>query len=208
MARRTVVCGLAAILVLAGCTSAPEEERAPVIAPGRPGEPASTIPPERISPVPATPPNDADLRYVRNMILHHHQAVEMARLVPDRATNDTVKRLADRIADVQQPEIDMMNAWLRTHDQPTVDPHHQEHSEHLDMPGMATPAQLDALRAATGPAFDTMFLELMIAHHAGALTMASEIQTRGAEVRVQEMADDVIATQSDELNQMRALLGH
>jgi uncharacterized protein (DUF305 family) len=196
------------MLVLAGCTSHPEEDRPPVIAPGRPGEPASTIPLNQISPVRPVPPNDADVLYVRNMIVHHQQAIEMALLAPDHAANDTVKRLADRIGDVQKPEIDSMNNWLRTHDQPTVDPQHGEHGEHADMPGMATPAQLDALRAAKGTAFDTMFLELMIAHHQGALTMASDIQTKGAEVRVQEMADDVIATQSDEINQMRTLLGH
>jgi uncharacterized protein (DUF305 family) len=207
MTWRNIVCGIAAMLVLVGCTSHPEEDRPPVIAPGLPGEPASTIPPNQLSSVRPVPPNDADLRFVRNMIVHHQQAVEMALLAPDHAANDTVKRLADRISDVQQPEIDMMNNWLRTHDQPTVEPRHAEHGEHADMPGMATPAQLDALRAAKGAAFDTMFLELMIAHHQGALTMASEVQTKGAEIRVQEMADDVIATQTDEINQMRTLLG-
>ncbi|HEU5472881.1 MAG TPA: DUF305 domain-containing protein [Actinophytocola sp.] len=207
MTWRRLAGAVAAVLVVAACTSPPDEEHAPVIAPGRPGEPASTIPPDRVSPIPAVPPNDADLAYVRNMIVHHHQAVEMARLVPDRAVNDTVKRLAERIGAAQPAEIDGMNAWLRRHDQPTIDPEHGGHTGHGDMPGMATPAQLEALRAATGSAFDNEFLELMIAHHQGALTMAYAIQTTGAEVRVQEMADDVIATQTDEINQMRALLG-
>jgi uncharacterized protein (DUF305 family) len=50
-----------------------------------------------------------------------------------------------------------------------------------------------------------MFLQLMIAHHQGALTMAGEVQTKGTDVRVQEIADDVIATQAAEINRMRAM---
>lgn len=213
MAVRVIVTGLAALLAAAGlaaCTSEPAQERAPVIAPGLPGEPASTIPPDEVSAAPNTPPNAADIAYVRDMIVHHRQALDMAGLAPERAAADALKRLADRISGVQGAEIDMMNAWLRTHGQPTVDPAHPEHAgiaDHAGMPGMATPAQLDALRAARGADFDRLFVELMVAHHQGALTMSHEILNKGADVRVQEIADDVIATQSDEIRNLRAMLG-
>jgi uncharacterized protein (DUF305 family) len=194
----------------AACTGAPAEKPAPVIVPGKPGEPASTLAPGQTPGVKQIPANDADIRYMRNMIGHHQQAVDMAKLVPQRAVADEVKRVADRISATQDAEIEMMNSWLRQHGQPTVDPAHAGHESHdpATMPGMATPAQLDALRAATGTAFDAMFLQLMITHHQGALTMAGEIQTRGADVRIQEIADDVIATQSAEINRMRALAPH
>lgn len=211
--RRLVpVTTLALAAGLGACSDQPggPGENAPVIVPGKPGEPARTVPRDQVSVPPVTPPNEADVRYVQNMIVHHGQAIEMAALVPTRVSDDRVKRLADRIGGTQKPEIDMMNAWLRANGQPTVEPgadSHSAHTGHATMPGMATPAQLDSLRRARGPEFDRMFLELMIVHHQGALTMAEKAQTSGTDVRVQEMADDVIATQSDEINTMRGMLG-
>jgi uncharacterized protein (DUF305 family) len=201
-----LLCALALVAGAAACSSG---DGPPVLAPGRPGEPARTVAPGET--VTVAPPNAADVRYLQNMIIHHQQAIEMAKLVPDRAASADVKRIADRIAGTQGPEIDAMNAWLRAHGQPAVEPgEHAAHAEHdpATMPGMATADQLQALAAARGPAFDTLFLQLMITHHQGALTMAGEIQTKGADVRVQEIADDVIASQTAEINRMRALLPH
>ncbi len=49
------------------------------------------------------------------------------------------------------------------------------------MPGMLTPAQMEALRAARGPQFDSLFLTGMIQHHNGALTMVKDLfNTAGA----------------------------
>ncbi len=39
------------------------------------------------------------------------------------------------------------------------------------MPGMLTPEEMAALAAAHGEAFDRLFLEGMIKHHEGAITM-------------------------------------
>ncbi|HEV2779220.1 MAG TPA: DUF305 domain-containing protein [Actinophytocola sp.] len=209
MAAMRTVCALAAALALSGlpaCTQEPSADGPPVLVPGRPGESAGTLAPGQPNPLPANRPNDADIRYVQDMIVHHQQAIVMSRLAPERAARDDVRRLADRIAGTQRPEIDMMNSWLRGHGRPTVDPEHAEHGSHA-MVGLATPAQLEALRAARGPEFDRLYLQLMITHHEGALTMARAVQTAGMDVRVQEMADDVVATQSDEINTMRGLLG-
>jgi uncharacterized protein (DUF305 family) len=206
-----LICGVAAVTMLGGvaaCTGTPAEPAAPVLVPGKPGEPARTLSPgETLPKTPQAPPSDAEVRFLRDMIVHHQQAIEMARLGPERAAALDVKRIADRIAASQTPEIEAMNTWLRTHGQPTVDPAHAGHESHDGMPGMATPAQLDALRAATGTAFDALFLQLMITHHEGALTMAGEIQLKGKDPRIQEIADEVIAVQSAEINRMRAIRG-
>ena len=73
------------------------------------------------------------------------------------------------------------------------------------MPGMATEAQLAELRAAKGAAFDELFLKLMVTHHEGAVTMAAEVLAQGNNVLVEEMANDVIAQQTAEINRMRSL---
>ncbi len=216
---RRVVAGIGVLftfVVLAACTSEPPPppaNSAPVIVPGKPGEEASTIPPGQGSTIEQPPPNDADLEFVRDMIVHHAQAVDMAKLAPNRARSGDLKELADRIADVQGPEIDMLNRWLAEHGQQKVDPSapaghdHGGGTAHADMPGMATPEQLAALKNAKGEVFDTLFLQMMITHHEGALTMADTVRKSGVDVRVQEIADDIVVTQSDEITRMRGWLG-
>src|SRR5690349_8535880 len=68
----------------------------PVVVPGRPGEPAATRAAQEVRD--AAPPryNGLDVWYVRMMIPHHQQAVEMATLAPDRAADPRVRAVADR----------------------------------------------------------------------------------------------------------------
>jgi uncharacterized protein (DUF305 family) len=195
---RSGVAVIALVLALAGCTSEPEA--APVIAPDTPGGSAPTVAPSDLSGVIAAPPNDADREYVSMMIAHHEQALAMTRFAPERAQNETVKGLADRIRYSQEPEIGAMKQWQRTFNAIGT------HGDHGLMPGMATQDQLNALGAARGKDFDRMFLELMIKHHEGAIKMATDVRGAGTNVQVEEMADDVVATQSDEINRMRKLL--
>jgi uncharacterized protein (DUF305 family) len=137
------------------------------------------------------------------MIVHHSQALEMTALVPTRAGSSQVERLADRISAAQLPEINAMKGWLKTHGG-SEQPQEQEH-DHAAMPGMATEAQLKELRAAKGKAFDELFLKLMITHHDGAITMATDVLAQGNNIQVEEMANDVIAQQTSEINRMREL---
>lgn len=207
---RLVAAGVGAVIalgVLAGCSSEPPPptNSAPVIVPGAPGEEASTIPPGEATVAEQPGPNEADKTFVQDMIVHHQQAVYMAGLAPERAASSDVKGLASRIYDVQKPEIDMMNRWLSKYAVPTVNPNAPHHGGGA-MPGMATQGQLDALKNAKGATFDKLFLQLMIAHHQGALTMADEVRKNGTDVRVQEIADDITAEQSDEIRRMQKWL--
>lgn len=193
---------------LAACSTAESPlptNSAPVIVPGKPGEPASTIPPGQATPLEKEEPNDADVAFVRDMIVHHGQAVEMADLAANRAGRDDVAGLADRIADTQRPEIDMLNRWLELHDHDRVDPGGHG-GVRAGMPGMATERQLRELREARGERFDRLFLQLMVTHHEGALTMVEEVRTSGVDVRVQEIADDIAVVQSDEIHRMQGML--
>ncbi|HEX7307460.1 DUF305 domain-containing protein [Lentzea sp.] len=196
--RSGLVAIVAAFALLAGCTSEPEQ--APIIAPDTPGGSAPTIAASDATGAVPPPPNDADRDYVSMMIAHHEQALAMTRFAPDRAENATVKGLADRIRYSQEPEIGAMKQWQRMNNLVGT------HGDHGSMPGMATQDQLNALGAARGKDFDRMFLELMIKHHEGAIKMATDVRGAGNNVQVEEMADDVVATQSDEINRMKSLL--
>ncbi|MEV3860825.1 DUF305 domain-containing protein [Streptomyces sp. NPDC050095] len=172
-----------------------------VIAPGRPGEAAETLSAKDADERrPDEGPNSADVRYAQLMILHHEQALRMTELAPKQARSTQVKRLAERISAAQGPEIESMRAWL-TRNGRSESP--AGHAAHGAMPGMASAAQLESLRAARGTAFDDLFLKLMITHHQGAVTMATEVKSEGNDVLVEEMADDVIAQQTAEIGRMR-----
>ncbi|MEV6473167.1 DUF305 domain-containing protein [Streptomyces sp. NPDC051657] len=202
---------VAAVLALGACdagsgdgSSDKADDAGPgVVAPGRPGEPARTLSAEEaVEEAGQDTANSADFRYARMMIEHHSQAIVMTGLVPERASADTVKRLADRISAGQKPEIGAMKGWL----QKNGGDRRKERHDHGTMPGMATDAQLDTLRAADGKAFDKLFLELMVTHHQGAITMATEALTEGNDVIVEEMASDVVAQQTVEIDRMRGLM--
>ncbi|MFL6118497.1 DUF305 domain-containing protein [Actinophytocola sp.] len=206
-----LVAAVLALGPLAACstTPPPPSNPGPVIVPGKPGEEASTIPPGQATGMAAPQPNDADKNFVQNMIVHHQQAVWMSDLAPERASSRDVKELASRISDVQGLEIDAMNRWLSEHTIPTVNPTAPDHhtgGDHAAMPGMATDEQLQQLRDARGEAFDKLWLRLMINHHQGAITMAEEVRQSGSDVRVQEIADDVVAEQTDEIRTMQRWL--
>ncbi len=195
---------------LAGCRAdAPQDRaddgRAVIVAPGRPGEKARTLTPEQAArEKPDDSANAADRAYVRNMVEHHRQALTMSALAPARAAADGVKRLAERITAAQQPEIGAMERWSALHPAPRSDPGVHPH-DHGTMPGMATEQQLADLAAASGADFDRLFLRLMTAHHEGAVKMAGEALAGGNNVAVEEMANEVVATQSAEIHRMRAM---
>ncbi|WP_181958071.1 DUF305 domain-containing protein [Nonomuraea mesophila] len=206
--RAALIVVMATVATLTGCSSSttPQAPRAdstaPVIAPGRPGEQDRTLSPaEAATAVPSPTANAADVTYVQDMIVHHRQALDMALLAPNRAQSAKVKGLADRIKAAQAPEIQYMTTWLREQEQKVPD----HHAAHDGMPGMATPEQLEALRAATGKDFDRMFLQLMIAHHQGAITMSEKVLTSGSHIRIEELAGDVSVTQMAEIGRMREM---
>ncbi|WP_199440182.1 DUF305 domain-containing protein [Umezawaea beigongshangensis] len=195
-----VVLSAAGVFGLVACTGEPAGGTTPVIAPGKPGEAAATL--TEGATAPEVPPNEADLEYVQMMIAHHGQALEMTALAPDRASHETVKGLASRIADSQGPEVEAMKTWQNQRGGPHAA--HGSH-DHSTMPGMASAEQLAQLAAASGAEFDRLFVQLMTTHHEGAIQMANDVLTKGSTEYVEEMATDVIATQSDEIARMRAL---
>ncbi|MGW5680454.1 DUF305 domain-containing protein [Nonomuraea sp. NPDC003754] len=196
------------VIALSGCSgdsrpvAATDTSTAPVLAPGKPGEPARTLSPaEAATAVPAPTANAADVTFMQDMIIHHRQALDMAILAPTRAQSEKLKGLASRIKDAQAPEIQYMTTWLQEQGQKV--PAH--HAGHATMPGMATPEQMEALKAASGAAFDKLFLELMIAHHSGAITMSTKQLTEGSHQRISELATDIGAEQTAEIRRMREM---
>lgn len=159
-------------------------------------------------------PAPADVAFMQGMIHHHAQALEMVALLNKNSTAPGMKSLGERIDVSQKDEIKMMQDWLREHHETIPAPMPTAHAgmpgmHATMMPGMLTAAQMAELGAATGKAFDRLFLTGMIQHHEGAITMVKELfATSGAANRtdIYRFASDVDADQRAEITRMRAML--
>ena len=197
-------------------------QQAPIVAPGAPGRPSEVITPEQAIRIADTRFSPDDVHFMQDMILHHHQAVEMAALVKERTNRQALVDAARRIDASQADEINFMRKWLRDRGQAAPDPSAEQmmhampamapmsglSGEHMAL-GMATPEQMTALAAAKGPDFDRQFLERMITHHQGAVNMAQALLKRpGAayDPVLFEFVNDVINEQNAEIKRMNALL--
>jgi uncharacterized protein (DUF305 family) len=145
------------------------------------------------------------------MISHHAQAVVMSKWAASYGASGSVKTLARLIEATQSDEIQIMQGWLEERNEAVPAPNRMQpasHSEH-SMPGMLTPAQMAELESKRGAAFDKLFLQYMIQHHEGALTMAKELfGSPGAaqDMAVFEFANGVVAHQTTEINRMKRML--
>ena len=177
--------------------------QAPVVQPGRPGETATTLAPGQIGQRPQDASwNGADLYFVSMMVLHHTQALRMARLADERASDARVHAVAERISAAQAPEILMLKAWLSTRGQKIPDSQESAGHGHGEMPGAVTQTRMAALARAEGTQFDRMFLDLMRSHHAGAVQMAADVTTAGSDLTVQEIAAETSVGQAAEIRRM------
>jgi uncharacterized protein (DUF305 family) len=200
---------LLALLSAASCRTAGGGSGPPIVQPGAPGESTRVISAEKavdLSKVQHTP---ADVKFMQGMIGHHAQAVEMVALLKSRTEREDMRLLALRIELSQEDEIKMMQRWLEVRGQQIPDPHAMHMHGATLMPGMLTEQEMAALASAKGAEFDRLFLEGMIKHHAGALTMVQELfATAGAgqEVEIFSFAADVDADQRMEIDRMGAML--
>src|SRR5690606_24739400 len=198
-----------AAIAAALCVAVPVFGQVPIVQPGVPGEPSRLISAEEATNLASLRFSAADVKFVRDMLVHHAQALEMTALVEARTTRDAIRRLGERIELSQRDEIEMMQTWLREHglDEPDPAAHHDHGSE--SMPGMATPEQMAALEDAAGHAFDVLFLELMIEHHKGALRMVEDLLEQPGSAQdpvLFEFTSDVTADQSSEIERMDTML--
>ena len=194
------------LLSMATVTSA----QAPIVQPGAPGESARELTADEAIDIAVTSYSPDDVRFMQDMIPHHHQAVEMAEFVADRTNRPEVVDAAGRITLSQQDEIEFMGHWLSDRGERVPDPSDQEgmHTGHR-MAGMATPEQMAELAALEGTDFDRMFLQLMITHHDGAVTMVEELLDQpGAayDPVLFEFTNDIDNDQTAEIERMHALL--
>jgi uncharacterized protein (DUF305 family) len=181
----------------------------------------------RTDAVTAAYPTVEDHCYIEGMIPHHEQALALSGLVLDASgVRERTRALAEFIVADQTAEIETMRAWQNAwrgaipaggssggHDghggaQPAAGavPTGCGDHPHTQMKGMASAEQLAALDAAEGGAAERLFLDLMIAHHEGALEMAESAVREGTNAYVRSSGKHVLVEQQREIAAMTALL--
>ena len=200
--------GLSAVLALAACASG---------AAGGAAAPAPVSPASQaVAPAPDGGPNQADVYFMSGMIPHHAQAVLIASWAPTHGAGQSVRLLCERIVVGQRDEIALMQTWLRDRGQPVPDANathlrmKMDGAEHdMLMPGMLNADELARLDAARGTEFDRLFLQAMIRHHEGAISMVDRLfgsQGAGQDEVVFRFASDVYADQTTEIDRMQKML--
>jgi len=188
-------------------TAFPVFSNSPIVQPGAPGELPRELSAEEAIEVADTRYTASDAQFMRGMIPHHQQALEMSRLAPDRTNSPELLEIAGKIEAAQGDEIAFMEQWLTSRGE-SIDQSHA-HTGHHTMKGMATEAQMASLAAASGVEFDRQFLSLMIAHHEGAIDMVEALMEQPGSAydpTLFEFTTDVINDQSKEIELMHGLL--
>jgi uncharacterized protein (DUF305 family) len=191
-----------------------------VVQPGAPGAPSKPLPSSTRATLP--PRSPADVQFMQGMIMHHAQAVKMTAMIPSHTQNRDLRSLGARISSSQSDEIKFMKRWLAVRGESVQEamrkmpgrdmPDMSQDASHAStalMPGMLTPEQMEALQEAKGTEFDRLFLEGMIQHHNGALTMVKDLfDTAGAgqDAEIFNFATDADNTQRAEIRIMETML--
>lgn len=152
--------------------------------------------------------NMADVMFVQMMIPHHEQAIEMSDLIlQTEGVDPEVAALAEQIRAAQAPEIDLMEQWLDEWGLPSMGGMGgMDHGGVGGMDGMLTDEQMAELEAADGATGSRLFLELMIEHHVGAVEMAEDAIDDGRSPDVRALAQQIVTSQTAEIDTMRQIL--
>ncbi|MFG3136854.1 DUF305 domain-containing protein [Streptomyces sp. NPDC048211] len=176
--------------------------------------PSSSAPAAAVSTA-APADTSADVGFARDMAVHHQQAVEMSFIVRDRTSDVAVRRLAYDIINTQANQRGMMLGWLevwgRAKSSPGAPMAWMGHTvtprgDGALMPGMATDAELDALRAAKGRDAEVRFLKLMTAHHRAGAEMAQAAATAAGTAEIRNLASGMVLGQQSEIALMADML--
>ena len=197
-------------VILLGLSTVLMAQDVPIIQPGAPGDSVRELSAEEAIKIADTSYSPDDVKFMQDMIPHHNQAVQMAALVADRTNWPELLDVAGRIDASQVDEIEFMQQWLGERGEPVPDPtaHGAMHTSH-EMAGMASPKDMGRLAQLEGTAFDRLFLELMITHHEGAVTMVEELLEQPGSAYdpvLFEFANDVTNEQSAEIERMSGRL--
>lgn len=194
---------IAALLAAAGCASAQEGAHAGHAQHDQHAQHTQGGSDPNISHVMASSPGAAkapyDAQFLDTMSAHHQGGIDMAMLVPERAQHAELKEKARQMIDKQTSEIHQLQSWKQQWYP------NQKAAVNLRLPGMTAMdmKHMDMLKADRGHEFDTHFLDMMIKHHQGGITMAQDALKRAKHAEVKALARKIIDDQKKEQSELK-----
>lgn len=144
---------------------------------------------------------ETDGAFIIEMTDHHEAAIEMAQIATERAEHPEVQQLAQKIITSQGSEIqEMETIHQRLFDAPAEGAEHGTLGLSEEAAGMIH----DMKALETAEPFDQAFIDMMIAHHQGAIRMARLELADGEDAALQQVASEIIEAQTAEIEEMNA----
>jgi uncharacterized protein (DUF305 family) len=148
-----------------------------------------------------------DLRFIDAMIPHHQGATEMALSAQQKSKRPEIKKLADDIIKAQNKEIAQMKQWRqawypKAGDKPMAYDAQKGQMMEMSSDQMKGMMMSKDLGTADGE-FDLRFINAMIPHHEGALTMAKDALSKSKRPEIKQLAQDIVTSQQKEIDQMK-----
>jgi uncharacterized protein (DUF305 family) len=150
-----------------------------------------------------------DVGFMQDMTSHHNQAVQMASIAAEQASDPDIRAFAREILIAQRYEIGYMEALLEDWGQY---PYSEDCTamQWMDMgspvgqmPGMQPDAEIRQLQNETGATFDQHFLRMMLDHHLGGIHMAEYAATHAEDPRVRSLAERMATQQQGDIGDFR-----
>ena len=154
-------------------------------------------------------PTDAnyDLRFIDAMRMHHQGAIEMAKEAQLKSERPEIKKLASSIIAAQNREIGQMKQWRKAWYPKAGDQMMAYHSQMGHMMPMSSDQMQSMMMSqdlgAADSKFDLRFINAMIPHHEGAVTMAQDALKKSKRPEIKQLAKEIISAQHKEIAQMK-----
>lgn len=139
-----------------------------------------------------------DESFLNGMIPHHQEAVDTSAVILTRTNNPELAKFAQQVITTQSQEIAQMKQWYAN----TQGKSYQTNINY--MPMMPDTKELQA----ETPKADELYMQGMIEHHQGAIEMAQQILKITKNPDIKKMAQNIIATQSTEIELLQTWLSH
>lgn len=143
------------------------------------------------------PGNSVDRAFIAEMVPHHKMAIDMAKMAKTDAQHSEIKTLAGDIISAQRSEITRLRATDAKLAAAGIKPGDLGVSESDSGMSMKMSDLKNALP------FDRMFIDMMVPHHEGAITMAKAELQKGQNSTLKSMATQIITAQRGEVGKMK-----
>ena len=142
-----------------------------------------------------------DQAFVSGMVPHHESAVAMAEMALEKGEHKEIKGLAEEIISAQESEITQMKRAHQRIFGSALKPSKMSHSE-LGLSAKDAGMDMDMSMLEDAKEFDREFIDMMIAHHQGAIRMARVELARGSDAELRKLAQAIVKAQAKEIDEM------